>query len=60
MYGDYRSALEPELMPLRAAHVRCTSCHCRLRAVNVCELGVVDSPALCPRIQPDVRVPARQ
>ena len=37
-------------MPLRAAHDR-------LRRENVCELGVVDKPLLCPRMRPRVRVP---
>ncbi|MCX6925588.1 MAG: hypothetical protein NT154_20620 [Verrucomicrobia bacterium] len=43
-------------MPLRAAHVRCRTCHYRLRRENVCELGVVDKPALCPRMRACVRV----
>lgn len=45
-------------MPLLAAHVRCRTCHYRLRRENVCELGVVDKPSLCPRMRPRVRVVA--
>ena len=43
-------------MPLRAAHDRCRTCHYRLRRENVCELGVVDKPSLCPRMKPQLRV----
>ena len=47
-------------MALRAAHDRCRTCHYRLRRENVCELGVVDKPVLCPRMKPRVRVALRR
>ena len=44
-------------MSLRAAHIRCRTYHYRTRREDVCELGVVDKPALCPRMRACVRVP---